>query len=74
LGFPRERRAYHPHLTLARIKAKPPAELQEIAEAHKSTPFGRQTIDRVIWYQSELQSTGPVYTSIATILLGLPRA
>jgi 2'-5' RNA ligase len=69
LGFPREKRAYHPHLTLARIKAKPPAELKDIAEAHESTDFGGQTIDRVIWYQSELQRTGPIYTPLSTILL-----
>jgi 2'-5' RNA ligase len=74
LGFPRERRAFHPHLTLARIKAKPPAELREIAEANETTPFGRQTIDRVIWYQSELRSSGPIYTPISTTMLEPPRA
>ncbi len=66
LGFPRKRRAFHPHLTLARIKAKPPAELQELAEAHETTGFGRQTINRLIWYQSELQNTGPIYVPLAT--------
>lgn len=66
LGFARERRAYHPHLTLARIKAKPPAELKDIAEAHPTTAFGSQTIDRVIWYLSELRKTGPLYTPLCT--------
>ena len=69
LGFPKERRAFHPHLTLARIKARPPAELKDIAEAHETTSFGRQWIDTVIWYQSELQKTGPIYTPLATVNL-----
>jgi 2'-5' RNA ligase len=69
LGFPRESRAFHPHLTLARIKAKPPKELKEIADANENQSFGTQTIDRVILYQSDLQKTGPVYTPLATASL-----
>ena len=69
LGFPRERRAFHPHLTLARIKAKPPAELKEIADAHETESFGTQIIDTVIYYQSELKPAGPVYTPLSTIIL-----
>jgi RNA 2',3'-cyclic 3'-phosphodiesterase len=72
LGFRRERRAYHPHLTLARIKARPPAVLQDIAEAHETTSFGTQTIDQVVWYQSELQKTGPIYTPLSTTVLQSP--
>lgn len=69
LGFPKERRDYEPHLTLARIKAKPPKELKELASRYEGTHFGTQSIDRIIFYQSELQPTGPVYTPLATILL-----
>ncbi len=69
LSFPKEGRAYHPHLTLARIKAKPPRELKELAKAYETTSFGTQSIDRVILYQSELQKGGPVYTPLATTLL-----
>ncbi len=67
LGFPKERRAYHPHLTLARIKAKPPAELKQIADAHETQSFGTQIIDTAIYYQSELEPTGAVYTPLSTI-------
>lgn len=66
LGFPREGRAYNPHLTLARIKAKPPRELKQLAETHESTSFGKQTVDRVILYQSVLEKSGPIYTPLAT--------
>lgn len=69
LGFPKERRAYHPHLTLARIKAKPPPELHEIAQAHETTSFGQQKIDRLVLFQSELQKTGAVYTLLKTVTL-----
>ncbi len=72
LGYPRERRAFHPHLTLARIKAKPPAELKEIADAHETESFGSQIIDTVIYYQSELKPTGPIYTPLSTMLLQNP--
>lgn len=69
LGFPPEKRAFHPHLTLARIKAKPPAQLMEIAEANEHRSFGHQTIDQVMFYQSDLQPEGPVYTPLHTIAL-----
>jgi 2'-5' RNA ligase len=57
-------------LTLARIKARPPKELQEIADANENKSFGMQTIDRVVLYQSDLQKSGPVYTPLATASLG----
>lgn len=67
LGFAREQRSFHPHLTLARIKAKPPKELKELADAHETTSFGSQGIDRMILYQSVLQKSGPIYTPLATV-------
>jgi 2'-5' RNA ligase len=74
MGFPKENRAYNPHLTLARIKTKPPKELKPLADGHGTTSFGRQTIDRVILYQSVLQKSGPVYTPLATVPLGADRS
>lgn len=72
LGFPPEKRAFHPHLTLARIKAKPPTLLKAIADANENESFGTQTIDRVILYQSELQPSGPIYTPLHTATLTSP--
>jgi 2'-5' RNA ligase len=70
LGFPKESRAYHPHLTLARIKARPPKDLKSLADEYEKTSFGTQTIDRVILYQSVLQKRGPIYTPLATVPFG----
>ncbi len=69
LGFPKEKRAYHPHLTLARIKAKPPTELKELADAHETESFGRQPIEQVVLYQSDLTPAGSVYTPMLTVSL-----
>lgn len=72
-GFPKESRAYHPHLTLARIKTKPPRELKPLAEIHETTSFGRQTINHIILYESVLQKSGPIYTPLASVpLVGFP--
>lgn len=72
LGFAPEKRAFHPHLTLARIKAKPPSSLKALADANEHQSFGTQTIDRIIFYQSELQPDGPVYTPLQTVSLASP--
>jgi len=62
LGFPPEQRNFHPHVTLARVKAKPPPELAELLEHHEKTVFGSLKIDQLVFYQSELQKSGPFYT------------
>lgn len=66
-GFPRERRPFSPHLTLARVKSKPPAELFDIVETFSTADYGTVSIKDVIVYQSELQSTGPTYTPLAVV-------
>ncbi|MGH7128895.1 MAG: RNA 2',3'-cyclic phosphodiesterase, partial [Planctomycetaceae bacterium] len=40
LGFAAEQRAFQPHLTLARVKSKPPPALGELLSAHAATEFG----------------------------------
>lgn len=62
LGFPRERRPFHPHLTLARIKARPPRELPTLLEHHAETDFGSAAVDHATLFQSELTRSGPRYT------------
>lgn len=66
LGFPRERRAFQPHLTLARVRRKPPAELAELLRIHQATPFGTVNIEAIQLFQSEPGPTGPRYGSLAT--------
>ncbi len=47
LGFPRERRAFHPHVTLARIRAKPAEKLFELLAEHASTDFGTDHVSEL---------------------------
>ncbi|MDA0834668.1 MAG: RNA 2',3'-cyclic phosphodiesterase [Planctomycetota bacterium] len=65
-GFEPESRAFSPHLTLARVKTKPPSTLFELIEAHRRTPFGDFAVEEVKLYRSELTPGGPVYSVLKT--------
>lgn len=70
LRFPRDSRKFQPHVTLARVKSRPPENLHDLLNANAATSFGSITIDRVTLYQSELRPQGPRYTPLATVSLG----
>lgn len=72
LGFRRESREFHPHLTLARVKAKPPPGLFRLLDDHTTTDFGTVLISSVELFQSELQRSGPKYTVLASAKLLKP--
>jgi len=66
LGIAPERRAFSPHLTLARIKER--ADLQPLREAIAALPtleFGAFQAQGFFLYQSKLRPTGSVYTKLA---------
>jgi 2'-5' RNA ligase len=66
LGIPREKRAFSPHLTLARIKGR--VELQPLREAIAALPaleFGAFQAGSFFLYQSRLRPSGSVYTKLA---------
>jgi 2'-5' RNA ligase len=71
LGIASERRAFSPHLTLARVslaKTRERVELQPLREAIAALPtleFGAFLADRFFLYQSKLRPTGSVYTKLA---------
>lgn len=67
LGFPREGRAYHPHITLGRFK-KPPRSLPP-PDAFPLQPM-TLPIDRFVLMQSTLRANAPEYTPLAEFLLG----
>jgi len=67
LGFVRETRRYHPHLTLARIKGRPPRDLADLLRTHAQTMFGSYEVDHIELMQSELTPGGPKYASLARI-------
>ena len=73
LGFPLERRAFHPHLTLARIRKK--AERGEIKALGRSVAaydpgeLGKVWVDGVSVIKSVLGLQGAAYTQLSKSLL-----
>ncbi len=65
LGFEKETRPFHPHLTLGRVRGK--KNIQKLVEKLKSLPlpqFKPITVDRIILFQSILKPTGAEYTAL----------
>ena len=69
LGFARESRPYRPHLTLARIRGRPPVELDELVEAFDEVPLSELTCTEFELIRSELGPGGARYTTLARLPL-----
>jgi 2'-5' RNA ligase len=63
LGFPRENKPYHPHLTLARTSSQPLRELRPLL-ADPPPQFGTMTSREFFLYQSQPQKGGSKYTKL----------
>ena len=67
LGFPRESRAFVPHLTLARINSTKGIEnLVRAADALKSYDFGSTRESEFHLFESKLKRSGAEYKKLAT--------
>ena len=65
LGFEREKRAFRPHITLARAKtSRLNAELVTASAAFAERRFGSFVADRIYLVQSTLKPAGSVYTTL----------
>lgn len=65
LGFEKETRPFHPHLTLGRVRGK--KNIQKLVDKLKSLPlpqFKPIMVDRIILFQSILKPTGAEYTAL----------
>lgn len=71
LGYPRERKGFHPHLTLARVKAKPPQELFDILRDREKADWGEAKVETLKFYQSELKTDGALYHEMQTVKLAI---
>lgn len=70
LGFPREKRPFSAHLTVARVKeGKGRETIRHLLAAHRETAFGEERVDAVRVKRSELRPTGAVYSDVATVPL-----
>jgi len=69
-GFDREVRPYHPHLTIARLRAR--GGSRELAQAHRQLVFANQTFtaSELVVFKSELRSEGSKHTVTSRHRLG----
>jgi 2'-5' RNA ligase len=70
LGFVPEARPFQPHLTLLRVKSRPPEELFALLTEESGTEFGMVPIEEIQFLQSELTPRGSRYTKLATFAFG----
>ena len=61
IGFEREERPFHPHLTLARARSGAVRLPSELTEA---VPSARFLVERISLYSSELRPGGAVYNAL----------
>jgi RNA 2',3'-cyclic 3'-phosphodiesterase len=74
LGFPREPRAYTPHLTLGRVRELSRDDGRRLRErlAEVPSPLATSWIDRVTLYRSHLTPRGPHYEVVQEVRLTGP--
>jgi len=66
LGFERERRKFHPHLTIGRVRSgRNKDQLVEELMRLEREEFGVISVDRVVLKKSFLTPSGPIYTTLA---------
>ncbi len=71
LGFAPEGRAYHPHITIGRVKA--PTNINKVAAVmnqHKDTVFGTVSATHLTLFRSDLSREGPNYTPLVQLPFG----
>jgi len=71
LGFEREKRLFHPHLTLGRVKFPSRLDLliQELRK-HQDQRFGEMSVQKFTFFQSTLKPSGAEYTVLKELRLG----
>jgi 2'-5' RNA ligase len=74
LGFEREDRPFHPHLTLGRTKRQAARSttraLAEVLESVEIEVLGQVAADELRLYRSDLKPSGAVYTVLAAAAFG----
>jgi RNA 2',3'-cyclic 3'-phosphodiesterase len=65
LGFRRDARPYHPHVTIARLPVS--RAIREVVLPMAEQMFGDTRIDAVTLFESETKSSGSVYREVAKI-------
>jgi 2'-5' RNA ligase len=70
LHYPKERREYHPHLTLGRVRVPYHLEsILSILDKNREREFGDMIVARITLFLSTLKPTGAEYTKLAEFIL-----
>ena len=70
LGFEKEKRAFRPHITLARARdSRIDSSLVTAADEFQEHDFGSFTVDRMFLIKSTLKPSGSVYETLKEYLL-----
>jgi RNA 2',3'-cyclic 3'-phosphodiesterase len=64
LGFPKEGRAFRPHLTLGRVKDRLSVETIRKIEQSRDVVLGDMVVDAIELIKSDLSPSGAVYTTL----------
>jgi 2'-5' RNA ligase len=65
LGFEKEKRAFRPHITLARAReSRIDSELVTAAAPYENQDFGSFSVDRVFLFKSTLKPSGAIYEKL----------
>ncbi len=68
LGFAPEGRAYHPHITIGRVKTMAGMEkVREILSEYEDVKFGEVFVSHLTLFRSDLSREGPTYTPLAKL-------
>lgn len=69
LGFEREARVYHPHITLGRVRDSGGADCTNLLGSGGAQSFGGSTIREVVLYESITKSRGSEYSALCRMPL-----
>jgi 2'-5' RNA ligase len=73
LGYAKEQRGFHPHLTIGRVKRQLPGargELTRLLEEHAHFDADLAVIDEVVTFASFLSRKGPEHDALGRAILG----
>jgi RNA 2',3'-cyclic 3'-phosphodiesterase len=68
LGFARETRRFHPHVTIGRIRE--PADVADVLLPMSEQAFSETRVDNLVVYESRTISSGSEYSVVAQMPLG----
>ena len=72
LGFRRDPRRYHPHVTLARLRE--PAAIGDLVLPLSEQVFGETRCDSVTLFETVASPNGSIYRAVARAPLGTPKS